>query len=409
MDHVNKNWRALFATNFLGIFNDNFLKHCIVFIAVTWNLPHWLTQAQLISIVSAALVVPYLILSPLAGRWSVIYSKQKVLRTFKLLELAIMMMASVAFYFEWVWLSVSAVFIMGMQSCMYSPAKYGLIRDVGGAEGVSFGSGIFETMAFLGILLGTVAASYLSDHYTKWVVFALFIGVAIAGYLTSRQLNVTELPEEKENLGKANPVRFMLDSYRFAARHKYINCGVLGASVFWLIGGMLQMNMVIHCVKTLGTSNTTAGIVLACAAVGIALGCTLAGLAAGRRVRPEMIPVGLTGMIVCLALLILFNPPVIVCAILIFCLAFMGGVFEVPCLALVQRADIGRELGNMVAYLNFTTFLFVLFGTVLFSVTTLLTHDNSLAVFGVIMAVCILMLLFYAVRYPEFFNIRKKD
>jgi MFS family permease len=181
-----------------------------------------------------------------------------------------------------------------------------------------------------------------------------------------------------------------------------VNSGVLGASVFWLLGGMLQMNMVIHCVNTLKTSNTVAGLVMAGAAVGIALGCTAAGLIAGKKVRHSMIPIGLLGMIASLLVIIIFNPPVLVCGILVFVLAFMGGIFEVPCLAIVQNADLGRKLGDIIGYLNIITFVFVLLGTVLFSITTLISNDNSIAVFGVILAICILTLLYYIIRYPEF-------
>ncbi len=404
MSRISKNWAALFSTNFLGIFNDNFLKHCIVFISVTWALPSWMSQAQLISVVSAALVFPYLLVSPLSGRWAVMYSKQKVLRSLKLTEIPVLFMACVAFYLQWVWLAVLAVFIMGFLSCMYSPSKYGLIRDIGGKEGASFGSGVFETMAFLGILIGTVAASYLSDHYNQWFLFPVLICVAFLSYFTSRQIKVEEPPVKKEDLGTVNPVKFMFESYNYAKKHKYVNSGVLGASVFWLIGGMVQMNMVIHCVKTLGTSNTVAGLVLACAAIGIALGCTITGVVSNEKVRHEFIPIGLAGMSICLLTIIIFNPPVIVCGILIFILAFMGGMFEVSCLSIVQHADLGRKLGDMIGYLNFTTFIFVLIGTALFSVTTLLTGDNSLAVFGVMLAICILMLIYYGTKYPEYFT-----
>jgi acyl-[acyl-carrier-protein]-phospholipid O-acyltransferase/long-chain-fatty-acid--[acyl-carrier-protein] ligase len=403
MNLVQKNWTALFSTNFLSIFNDNFLKHCIIFISVGWFLPSWLSQSQLISMVAAALVLPYLFFSPLAGRLAMKYSKQRVFRLFKLLEVPIMMLACLAFYFSLVWLAVLCVLLMGILSCMYSPSKYGLIRDVDGPKGVSFGSGVFETMAFLGILIGTVAASYLSDHFSLWIMFVLFLGLAVAGYWTCRQIRVVELPEEKEELGTINPLRFLIDSYRFAKRHKYVNSAVLGASVFWLVGGMIQMNMVIHCVRTLGTSNTVAGLVMCCAAVGIALGCTAAGLLAKNTVRPEMIPVGLLGMIISLTAIIFFNPPVWVCAFLVFCLAFTGGLFEVPCLSLIQRSNLGRKLGDMIAYLNFVTFIFVLIGTGLFSVTTLMTNDSSLAVFSVILVVCALTLLYFAIRHPEFF------
>jgi MFS family permease len=409
MNRIQKNWTALFSTNFLGIFNDNFLKHCIIFISVTWLLPSWLSQAQLISVVAAALVIPYLFLSPLSGRFAMKYSKQRVLKLCKMLEIPVLFLACVAFYFNLVWLAVFCVLMMGILSCIYSPSKYGLIRDIEGQKGVSFGSGVFETMAFLGILAGTVAASYLSDHLNQWILFYLFLGLAVLGYFSSCQIKAEELPEEKDDLGTISPVRFLIDSYRYATKHKYINSAVFGASVFWMIGGMIQMNLVIHCVHTLGTSNTVSGLVMCCAAIGIALACTAAGVLAKNKVRPEMIPIGLLGMIICLTVIILFNPPVEICAFLVFCLAFMGGIFEVPCLALVQNASLGRKLGDMIGYLNFTTFIFVFLGTGLFSLTNLLTKDNSLAAFGVILVICALTLLYYALRCPEFFFGRKNN
>ena len=69
-------WNALFVSNFLGVFNDNLLKNCIIFISAAWAMPSWITQSQLISIVSAARIIPYLVLSPVAGRLPVVYSKK---------------------------------------------------------------------------------------------------------------------------------------------------------------------------------------------------------------------------------------------------------------------------------------------------------------------------------------------
>jgi len=408
MAAVKKNWFFLFITNFIGVFNDNFLKHCIIFISITWNLPSWLSQSQLISSVAAALVLPYLIFSPLAGRLATHYSKQRIWQLFKLLELPVMLLATFAFLFHWVWMAVLAVFLLGILSCLYSPSKYGLIRDIGGPEGVSFGSGIFETMAFLGILIGSVAAPFLSDHYHLWIFVCTIMLMALLGYLTSLRLKVAELPVETDTQDTINPFKFLAASFRFASEHRYINSAVLGTSVFWMVGGMIQMNVVIHSVNTLGTSNSVAGIILCCAAVGIALGCTAAGLLSKNTVRPEMIPIALTGMMLALVALLFIHPSVVGSAILVFLLAFMGGFFEVPCMALVQHANLGRKLGDMIAYLNLVNFIFVLIGTGLFSLTTYLTHDNSLAVFAVILVVCSLTLVYFLLRHPEFFTGKSK-
>ena len=397
-------WTPLFLSNFLGVYNDNFLKNCIIFIAVGWSLPHWCTQSQLISLVSASLILPYLFLSPLAGRLAVIYSKKKVFTFFKLLEIPVLMLACVAFYYHWAMVAVFSVLIMGILSCLYSPSKYSLIRDIGGEEGVSYGSGVFEMMAFLGILTGTVTASIISDSYNMWVVFALYIGFAILGYVVTQSIKSVDVPENNEEMSHLNPIRFLYQSYHFAKEYVLVNSAVFGASVFWLIGGMLQMNIVIHCKQYFHSTNTVTGVVMACAAIGIALGCWTAGKISGNKVQKGLILIGIAGMSIFFFVLTFIHLPLIVFAICVFSVAFMGGVFQIPCLSMIQNANLGRKLGEMIGYLNLVTFVFVLLGTFLFSVTTYFSEENSFYVFGVILTICILVTIYYFIKSPVFWN-----
>src|SRR5664280_329674 len=101
--------------------------------------------------------------------------------------------------------------------------------------------------------------SFLSDHYHVWIMISVIMSMALLGYLTSQKMKVVELPEETDNEDTINPFKFLAASFRFATKHKYINSAILGTSVFWMIGGMIQMNVVIHCVHTLGTTNSVAG------------------------------------------------------------------------------------------------------------------------------------------------------
>jgi len=397
-------WIALFTSNYLGIFNDNLLKNCIIFIAVAWTLPHWLTQSQLISLVSASLVIPYLFLSPLAGRLAVVYSKKKVFLLCKLLEIPVLFLACIAFYFHLIILAVLTILLMGILSCLYSPSKYSLIRDIGGEKGVSFGSGVFEMMAFLGILTGTVAASIISDSYNQWLVFGLYLGLALLGYLVTHTIHVKELPENKDDLGHLNPIRFLADSYCFARKHKFVNSAVFGASSFWLIGGMLQMNLFIHCKHVYKASNTTTGLVMASAAIGIALGCWAAGKISGNEVKKGLILIGISSMSLLFFIMAFFNLNIVVFFLCIFSVAFMGGMFQIPCLSMLQNANLGRKLGDMIAYLNLVTFVFVLLGTLFFSLTTYFTNENSFAVFGVLLVICILITGYFLKISPDFRN-----
>ncbi len=404
MSSKKKNWFFLFTSNFWGVLNDNFMKHCIIFIGVAWILPSYLSQSMLISLVSAALIIPYLLLSPLGGRLAVIYSKKKVFLYSKLAEFPIVLLTILGFYLQNVWIVLVTVLLMGIQSCLYSPSKYGLIRDVGGEEGLSFGSGVFETMAFLGILGGTLVASLVADNYSFYFVAGLLLIFALLGYVSVGNIRVTELPTENQVPASINPVKFLKESFLYAKKYPYINCGIFGVSIFWLLGGLLQMNLVIHCKETLQTNNITAGLVMGAAAVGIALGCSFAGRFSNKTINTRMIFIGLAGMIIFLSTIIIFNPPLMICAVLIFLTAFAGGFFEVPCLALVQKANIGRKSGDMLAYMNLVTFVFVLLGSVIFSVSTYFSNENSLIVFAVIVGICIASLICFSLKFPQFFK-----
>lgn len=396
------NWSALFTSNFLGVFNDNLLKNSILFFTISWTLPAWLNQSQLISVVSAALILPYLLFSPYAGNLTVKISKLSIFRFFKLIELPIMLLASIAFISQNVFLAIFSVLLMGIQSSLYSPAKYSLIRDIGGENKVAFGSGIFETMAFMGILLGTVVASILSDISGDTVLIVVFMLTAILGYFSTATIKVEELPAENQTQSN-NPIVFLKQSFKTAQHYKGVNAAVIGSSIFWLVGGMLQMNLVIHTKKYFGATNTETGIIMAIAAIGIALGCFVAAKAAGNSSGQKLILPGLAGMILFLSLLSVFHLNFFVYGFCVFGVAFAGGFFQVPCLATIQKSKSGRKLGDLIAYLNLTTFVFVLIGTLLFSLTTHVTNQNSSVVFAVIWIICVITFI----AFNQYFYTKK--
>jgi MFS family permease len=194
-----------------------------------------------------------------------------------------------------------------------------------------------------------------------------------------------------------NPIRFLIDSYGFAAQYG-LNKAIFGASLLWLLGGLLQMNVVLHCTRTLAMSNTASSVILAMAAVGIAIGCSVTGKMIENHSKKSFIIGGLLGIVCALVIVLIFKPVGWILGVLIFLIAFCGGMFQVPCLAMVQGADIGRKLGTMMAYLNLLTFIFVLIGTVIFSVVTAFTAQNSYMVFVVMLIITILGLMLFVLK-----------
>lgn len=401
MKSSSANWLKLFLTNLFTLLNDNYLKNIIYFVGVTWTLPEFLSDSLLLTLISAMLVIPYLLFTPLSGRLAVIFSKQKVYMYCKLCEFPIILLACIALITHSIFFCVFSVFLMGVQSCLSSPSKYGIIRDIEGEEKIAYGNGMMEMMSFVGILLGTILGTMLSELVSIWIICALMLLFTTISFITVYRLKFVEIPSEKPIFNTINPIKYMIESFRFAQKYKGINDAVLGSSIFWMIAGMLQLNLVIHCRQTLELSNIGTGLCMSSAAVGIALGCVFAGKILRSDNAFRMINIGLLAMNIFLSLIIVFNPNVYLFSLLMFGVTFFGGIFEVPCLAIVQRAPIGRIVGDMMAYLNFANFVLVLIGTAIFYAVSAFFNESSIAIFTSIEVILFLSLIYFVFKFRK--------
>lgn len=401
MKSSSANWLKLFLTNLFTLLNDNYLKNIIYFVGVTWTLPEFLSDSLLLTLISAMLVIPYLLFTPLSGRLAVIFSKQKVYMYCKLCEFPIILLACIALITHSIFFCVFSVFLMGVQSCLSSPSKYGIIRDIEGEEKIAYGNGMMEMMSFVGILLGTILGTMLSELVSIWIICALMLLFTTISFITVYRLKIVEIPSEKPIFNTINPIKYMIESFRFAQKYKGINDAVLGSSIFWMIAGMLQLNLVIHCRQTLELSNIGTGLCMSSAAVGIALGCVFAGKILRSDNAFRMINIGLLAMNIFLLLIIIFNPNVYLFSLLMFGVTFFGGIFEVPCLAIVQRAPIGRIVGDMMAYLNFANFVLVLIGTAIFYAVSAFFNESSIAIFTSIEVILFLSLIYFVFKFRK--------
>ena len=351
-------WFPLFSMNFLTVFNDNLLKWLVCFISIKWITT--VSESTIIAIASAMLVLPFIFLSPLAGKLSVKYEKKWVLLIGKIVEIPIMMLAAFGFVYQSIYLVMAGVLLLGIQSSLFSPSKYGLIRDVGGDEGISFGTGTMEMLTFLGVLLGTFLASVISDHYSLTLIIFLLITVAVFGLISTYFIKANEPEAQIHYTESVNPIKFLFHSFKMAKSVPGLNYVILGLSFFWLVGALLQMNLKVYCPSILHLSDIETGIVMVAAAVGIGLGCFITGLLMKNTVKIILVPIGALGMILFFSLIFILNPSAIVFGVFVFFTAFFSGMFKVPLNAWIQSNVKGRMLGDILAYENICEFGFIL-------------------------------------------------
>lgn len=388
----------------MGVFNDNFLKFSIIFLAITWSIPSWLTQSQLVSLTSLALVLPYLFLSPLGGRLSLVYSPQKVFLFFKIIEIPIILLSLIAFYFQYIFLALFSVLLMGIQSSLYSPSKYSLIKRVGGEEHISYGTGLFEMMAFLGILIGTIVASFVSDSYSFLFFAIIILSIALFGVLFTSIIKEKKQPQIDSSIRSTvsiNPIFFIVDAFKECSKNELLHASIFGSAFFWFIGSLLQMNIVVHASMVYALSNTQIGFLVSVVALCLGAGSWVAGKIVKATNVAYVILIALAVMTLLLLFVGIIPLAFVFFVVLIAIIAIVGGMFQVSCLSVLQKNTHNRPIGDLFAYLNLLTFVLILLGSALFSSITWLTNQNTFIVFQ-----CMTILCFVTTTY--FFYLAKK-
>jgi 1-acyl-sn-glycerol-3-phosphate acyltransferase len=365
---MKKNLNNLFTTQFLGVLNDNLLKNLICFVSIYWASPE--NKSLIVAIASATMVLPFIFLSPLAGYLSQVHAKSKILRIAKFAEIPIMLIATVGFVNNSITLVMISMLLMGVQSALYSPAKYGLIKDLSKEDNISKKLGTMEMLSFVAVLSGSLIAGIVADlsQFQLGIIGLLLTLVSFTGWLSSKKIDMEHVLNELTPKKVLNPITFAKRSYKTAKAFKGVNASIIGLSVFWFIGSLLQMNLLIHCPDTLGLSNSQTGFVTAFVAVGIGVGCWVSGLITKNRLEMGLTFFAGIGLTISTLILSIEGLSTAAFIITLMVAAFFGGLFKIPLNAWIQQRTDSKELGNILAYSNMIVFLFILLSAIAFAV-----------------------------------------
>lgn len=382
---MKRSFVPLFATNFFGVVNDNFLKTLASFTIIGWIADERM-QSVFMGAVAAALVVPYVVCSPLADRLTVLFPKVRIFRLAKWAELPIVAIAVIGFSIGSAALVVASVLLMGLQSSLYSPAKYALVRDVGGEGRISTGMGGMEGVSFAAVLAGTIAASFASDYLSRGLQSACLFVFAVFGLAFSYTIRATE--ERNRAIHAINPVRYFRRAARMARNYPGLNAVIVTLSVFWWAAAMLQMGLIVYGKQVMGLDSTQTGAMLCAAAIGIVLGQVIAGFVDRRHFLLAAAPA--FGGIASILLAVLFFVPMgpLAFGTILSLLAFDLGFFKLPFDAEIQKVVKGPKLNMMLAYFNQVSFLFMMFASLCYmAVSALFGPCAFLILLAVVLAV----------------------
>src|SRR5260370_4587498 len=354
-----------FVAQACGAFNDNLFKNVLV-ILVTYQATRWSTlRPELLANIAAGLVnLVFVVVGGVAGQLGERVDKARILKSVKALEIAIMIVAGIGFAQHWVVLLLFALFMMGVHSTFFAPAKYGLLPQVLDARELVGGNAILETGTFLAILLGTLAAGLLAGHSnTTWIEASLVI-IAVAGFLTSLAIPKSEAVSPGQRLDW-NPWTSTLDNLRAARESRAVLLSVLGMSWFWFYGALVLVQLPLYCHNVLHGDESLVTITIVAFSIGVGVGSLLCERLSGRQVEIGLVPFGSIGLTVFAIDLVMASPRVDPNVLLnlgglltphggvrilfdIAAIGVFGGFFVVPLNALVQQRSRPAVLARLI-------------------------------------------------------------
>lgn len=350
-----RRFMPLFATMFLGAFNDNLFRTALV-TYVTFRATGIAEETKLlmVSLAVGLFMLPYFLFSATAGQLTDKYHKHQIIRLTKIAEIVIMSLAAIGFLTGHIIALIGLLFLMGAQSTFFGPAKYSVMPDHLKEEELLGGNGLMEAGTFMAILLGTLVGGLLMgfQEYGISLTAIIVVLVAVVGYITSIFVPFAQkaAPDIRVNFNFITSTYTLIKS---TYREKELFRVVLLISWFWLIGAafLAQIPNLADKVFGLNEMGLTTLMIIFSFGVGVGSLCTNAILKSDISLR--LVPASAIGLTVFIAHFAMtrFVAPTsgeltmqefllswegAWVAIDLFGVAVAGGIYIVPLYALLQ-------------------------------------------------------------------------
>ncbi len=286
-----------FLTQAFGAFNDNVFKNALV-IMIAFGAVQ-MTDAQVnlyVNLAAGLFILPFFLFSATAGQLAEKYEKSRLIRYIKLLEIGIMLLATLGFWLANPTFLLAVLFLLGTQATLFGPVKYGILPQHLKDYELVGGNGLVEMGTFLAILLGTMLGGWLIalDGGKHWVSGAVIL-IAVLGYAASRfiPLAPAAAPELKINW---NPATETWRNFQFMKTNRTVFLSVLGISWFWFYGATFLAQLPTYTRNYLGGDESVVTLMLTIFSLGVGVGSLLCERMSGRKVEIGLVPFGSIGL-----------------------------------------------------------------------------------------------------------------
>jgi len=358
----------LFATQFLGAFNDSLFKQAVV-LFVTYQLySNPAKEFQFSAIAQGLFILPFFLFSALSGQLADDHDKARLIRIIKFAEIGIMLVGGAGLMLANIPLMLAAVCAMGVHSTFFGPIKYAILPQHLSRDEVLGGTGLVEAGTYLAILGGTILAGALALNPS--LAAAATLGFAGLGFLAGRQ--VPPAPPAAERIPfNWHIIHASIELVSATLHIRRLFLAILSISFFWTIGAVLIIIFPPLVKNVLGANEQVASLFIGIFSVGIAIGSVLINRLLNSEVSARFAPASVIAMGVFVLLLhfvalawgkhgpelttlgnFLFHPMAGLMILALLGVAITGGMFVVPLYAFLTTTVPKTETARTVAANN---------------------------------------------------------
>ncbi|CAA6828574.1 MAG: Putative 2-acylglycerophosphoethanolamine acyltransferase / acyl-acyl carrier protein synthetase (EC [uncultured Thiotrichaceae bacterium] len=372
---------------FLNAFVD--LGHKIIIQNTVFKTYDGGQQIALTALVNALILLPFILLFTPSGYLSDKHPKNHIMRISAFAAVLITLLITLSYYQGWFWISFGLTFLLAIQSALYSPAKYGFIRELVGEKHLAEGNGIVQATTMVAILGGTFFFSIffqqllpenIENNPTEILHHIAPLGWALVAFSMLELFFAFKVPQKTSTDTSMNfqwndyvSGRTQRKNLSLVKKNQFIWLSIVGLSVFWAVAQVVIATYPAYAKEHLDITRVDLlqGI-LACTGIGIMIGAYTAGKISRNHIESGLVPVGAIGLAIAISLITYFDSLVLQAVNFIF-LGIMGGFFVVPLNAYMQFHAEKNQLGRVLAAYNFIHHGVML---VFLVITAYLAHNN---------------------------------
>ncbi len=399
------------AVVFLNAFTD--LGHKIIIQNTVFKVYDGTTQIMLTAVVNALMLLPFILAFSPSGYLSDRFAKNIIMKHAALLAVFITLTITFSYYQGWFFTAFALTFLLALQSALYSPAKYGYIKELVGIKYISEGNGAVQAVTTSAILLGIIIYTILfetllgdvfstKEDILKTIAplgWLLVLG-SVVEYLLALKLPNMSIKTTRKKFEFAKYIKgfYLKKNLIILRRKKEVFDSVIALSLFWSISQVVLAIFGEYAKSELGITNTiVVQGVMTFSVIGIVFGSILSSVFSKYYVNIGLSTLSAFGIAVIL-FIIPFTTNTLLLGVEFILFGLFSGILLVPLNAKIQHLSPDIHLGTVLAGNNFVQTLFMFSFLVL---TTIFAYFgmNAKVLFFVIGIVALYLLYLLLKRY----------